>query len=160
MLDLWLATVVTQHGQGAACLIRYADAFVCAFEAHAAAERCSSVRGQRLAQCGLELSGAKTRVLPCRRHRQAGKTRCALLGCAWRWGKDRKGRDHLKRRTARKNRRASRTRLTAWGKENRHLRLPALFTRLPATLRGYANDDGVQGNAASLQEFCNKAMRM
>ena len=51
----------------------------------------------------MQLSAAKTRILPCSRHRLAGKTRCEFLGVELRWGKDRKGQEHLKRRTARQN---------------------------------------------------------
>jgi len=159
-LDLWFETVVKQHCRGEACLIRYADDFVCAFEDQADAERFYNVLGQRLEKFGLELSGAKTRIIPFTRHRQAGKTSFEFLGFEFRWGKDRKGRDHLKRRTARKKLRASLKRFTAWCQENRHLRLPVLFQRLNAKLRGYYNYDGVLGNAASLKEFFNKAIRI
>jgi len=130
------------------------------FEDQADAERFYNVLGQRLEKFGLELSGAKTRLMPCSRHRQAGKTRFELLGFAFRWGKDRKGKEHLKRRTARKKHRSALQRFTAWCKENRHHRWPALFKRLNAKLRGYYNDSGVHGNAASLQEFFNQAMRI
>jgi len=133
---------------------------VCAFEDQADAERFYHVLGQRLETFGLELSGAKTRIIPCSRHRQAGKTRFECLGFECRWGKDRKGRDHLKRRTARKKLRASLKRFTAWCKENRHLRLPVLFQRLNAKLRGYDNYYGVHGNAASLKEFFHNAIRL
>jgi RNA-directed DNA polymerase len=156
-LDLWFEKVVKQHCRGEACLIRYADDFVCAFENQADAERFDPVLGQRLEKFGLELSGAKTRIIPFSRHRQAGKTSFELLGFEFRWGKDRKGRDHLKRRTARKKLRASLQRFTGWCQENRHLRLPVLFQRLNAKLRGYYKYDGVHGNAASLKAFFNKA---
>jgi RNA-directed DNA polymerase len=156
-LDLWFEKVVKQHCRGEACLIRYADDVVCAFENQADAERFDNVLGQRLEKFGLELSGAKTRIIPFSRHRQAGKTSFELLGFEFRWGKDRKGRDHLKRRTARKKLRASLKRFTGWCQENRHLRLPVLFQRLNAKLRGYYKYDGVHGNAASLKAFFNKA---
>jgi hypothetical protein len=133
---------------------------VCAFESQTDAERFYSVLGQRLEKCGLELSAAKTRIIPFSRHRLAGQTSLEFLGFEFRWGKDRKGREHLKRRTARQKLRASLKRFTAWCKENRHLRLPVLFQRLNAKLRGYYNYYGVHGNAASLQEFFNKAIRI
>jgi group II intron reverse transcriptase/maturase len=160
VLDLWFEKVVKQHCRGEACLLRYADDFVCAFEDQADAERFYSVLGQRLEKFGLELSGAKTRIIPFSRHRQARKTSFEFLGFEFRWGKDRKGRDHLKRRTARKKLRASLKRFAVWCKGNRHHRLPVLFQRLNAKLRGYYNYYGVHGNAASLKEFFNKAIRM
>ena len=126
VLDLWFEKVVKQHCRGEACLIRYADDFVCAFEDQADAERFYTVLGQRLGKFGLELSGAKTRIIPFSRHRQAGKTSFEFLGFEFRWGKDREGKDHLKRRTARKKLRSSLKRFTAWCKENRHL--PAAST--------------------------------
>jgi RNA-directed DNA polymerase len=159
-LDIWFAKVVKRPCRGEACLMRYADDVVCAFEAQAEAERFYNGLGRRLEKFGLELSGAKTRIIPFSRYRQAGKMRVEFLGCAFRWGKDRKGQDHRKRRTARKKLRSALKRFTAWCKEPRHLRLPVLFQRLNAKLRGYYHDDGVHGNAASLQEFCNKAIRI
>lgn len=159
-LARWCAKVVKQHGRGAACLLCSADDCVCAFEAQGDAERFESVLGQRLEKCGLALSGAKTRLISFRRHRQARQTRCALLGFECRWGKDRKGREHLQRRTARQKRRASLKRCTAGCQEHRPQRLPGLCQRLTAQRRGSDHDDGVHGNAASLQEFFTKAIRM
>jgi RNA-directed DNA polymerase len=158
--DIWCENVVKQHGRGAACLLRDTDACVCAFADHADAARFDNVLGQRLGKVGRERSGAKTRIIPCSRHRQAGQTSGEFLGLALRWGKDRTGKDHRKRRTARKKLRSALQRCTAWCKENRPHRLPELCTRLNAKRRGYDNDYGVHGNAASLQECCNQAMRM
>ena len=86
--------------------------------------------------------------------------RVEFLGCECRWGKERTGQEHLKRRTARQKRRTSLKRFTAWCKENRHLQLPVRCQRLNAKLRGYYNYDRVYGNAASRLEFCNKAIRI
>ena len=151
--------MVQQHGRGEACLSRDADEFVCAFEHHADAARFYHGLGQRLEHFGRELSGAKPRIIPCSRHRQAGNTRGECLGFECRGGKDRQGRDHLNRRTARQTLRASRKRCTAWCQENRPLRLPVLVQRLTAKLRGYDHDDGVHGHAASLKAFFHTAIR-
>ena len=62
-LDLWFHKVVRKHCRGEACLIRYADDFVCAFEYPEDAERFYRVLGKRLEKFGLELSEAKTRVI-------------------------------------------------------------------------------------------------
>jgi group II intron reverse transcriptase/maturase len=63
-LDLWFQRVVKQHCKGEACLVRYADDFVCGFEYERDAERFYSVLGKRLAKFGLTLSPEKTRVIP------------------------------------------------------------------------------------------------
>ena len=133
---------------------------VCAFAAQGDAERFYTVLGKRREQYGRALSAAKTRIIPFSRHRHAGTTSCEFLGFEFRWGTDRKGKEHLKRRTARKKLRNALQRFTVWGKEHRHLRLPVLVQRLNATLRGDSNAYGVHGNAASLKQFFNRAMRM
>jgi group II intron reverse transcriptase/maturase len=160
VLDSWFANVGKPHCRGEACLIRSADDFVCAFEAQGDAERFDKVLGKRRETFGLELSAAKTRIIPFSRHRHVEKTSFEFLGFAFRWGKDRTGKDHLKRRTARKKLRSALKRFTAWCKENRHLRRSVLCQRLHATLRGYDNYYGVHGNAASLKQFFNSAMRI
>ena len=159
VLDLWCEKGVKRPGRGAAWLMCDADDGVCAFEDQAEAARFSNVRGRRLEKYGLELSGAKTWLIPCSRYRQGGKMRFEVLGVTFRWGKDRQGKDHRKRRTARTKLRSALKRFTVWCKEHRHRRLPVLFPRLNAQLRGSSNDYGVRGNAASRQECFNTAIR-
>jgi hypothetical protein len=152
--------VVKPHGRGEACLIRDADDVGGAVEDQAEAARCDNVRGQRREHFGRARGAATTRMSPCSRARAAGSTSFEGLGCEGRWGRDRQGQDHLKRRTARQTLRTSVTRFTAWGKEPRPLRLPGRFQRRHAKRRGSDHDDGGHGNAASLQEFFNQARRM
>ena len=100
-LDLWCEKVVKRPCPGEACLIRSADDAVCACEQREDAERFSTVRGQRLRTCGLELSGDKTRLWPFSRPPAAAPTRFEFLGFEFHWGKDRAGTEHLQRRTSR-----------------------------------------------------------
>jgi RNA-directed DNA polymerase len=139
VLDLWFHKVVRKHCRGEACLIRYADDFVCAFQYRDDAERFYRVLGKRVGKFGLELSAEKTRVIPFLRHTPSGKSGFEFLGFEFYWGKDRGGRPHLKRRTSRKKLRASLRRFTEWCKENRNLKPGVLFKRLNAKLRGYYN---------------------
>jgi RNA-directed DNA polymerase len=157
-LDRWFERVVKQPCRGEACLIRYADDFVCACERQPEAERFYTMLGQRLGTFGLELSAEKTRVIPFSRQPPAPKTSVECLGFECRWDKDRAGQDHITRRTARKKRRNSLKRCTQWCRENRHLRLGVLLARLKAKLRGYDNDDGVPGNFAGLKPFFSHAL--
>ena len=157
-LDLWFERVVKQHCRGEACLIRYADDFVCAFEEQHEAERFYKALGQRLQKFGLELSAGKTRVIAFSKHPPVGKESFDFLGFEFRWGKDRAGKAHLKRRTARKRLQSSLKRFTAWCKGNRHLRQKARFAELNRKLRGYYNYYGVIGNSARLNEFYYHAM--
>jgi len=160
VLDLWFQKVVVPHCSGEACLIRYADDFVCAFEKQEDAQRFYEALGKRLGKFGLELSSEKTRIIPFSPTSRPGKTSFNFLGFEFRWGRDRAGKPHVKRRTARKNLRDSLKRFNAWCKQNRHLRLPELFHQLNAKLRGYFNYYGVYGNISSLVLFFYKAMRL
>jgi len=159
-LDLWFHKVVRKHCRGEACLIRYADDFVCAFQYQEDAERFYGVLGKRLGKFDLEVSAEKTRMIPFDRQRPSGKTGFDFLGFEFYWGKDRGGRPHLKRRTSRKKLRASLKRFTEWCKESRNLRLGELFRRLNAKLRGYYNYYGVIGNYVSLMQFFQQAIQI
>jgi RNA-directed DNA polymerase len=158
--DLWFHKVVKPRGGGEACLIRYADDCVCAFHYQADAERSYRELGQRLGRFGLALSPDKTRVIPFTRQQVPGHTSFDFLGCEFRWGRDRAGKPHRKRRTSRKKLRTSRTRVTEWGKEKCRYRLKDLLREVKAQLRGDYHDDGVNGNSASLQEFFTCVIRI
>lgn len=160
VLDLWFQYVVKKRGRGEACLIRYADDFVCAFQYQADAEWFYQALGPRLGKFGLALAEEKTRVIPFPRYRPTGQARFEFLGFEYYWGQDRGGRPHLKRRTARRKLRSALKRFTAWCRESRHLRLRVLFRQLNAKLRGYYNYYGVIGNYASLEQFFTAAMRI
>jgi RNA-directed DNA polymerase len=133
---------------------------VSAFQYREDAERFYAVLGKRLGKFGLELSEAKTRIISFSRHHEPGKTSFDFLGFEFRWGKDRSGKPHLKRRTSRKKLHNSLVRFTEWCKENRHLRLNELFRQLNAKLRGYYNYYGVHGNSKSLNQFFQSAKRI
>jgi RNA-directed DNA polymerase len=160
VLDLWFHKVVRPRCRGEACLIRYADDFVCAFQYRADAERFYQVLGQRLGKFGLELSADKTRVIAFSQHHEPGKTSFDFLGFEFRWGKDRAGKPHLKRRTSRKKLRDSLRRFSEWCKQACRSRLAELFKGLNAKLRGYYNYYGVHSNYASLQQFYGCAIRI
>jgi RNA-directed DNA polymerase len=107
---------------------------VCAFEKLEDAQRFYAVLGKRLGKFGLELSAEKTRIIPFSSTIKPGKTSFDFLGFEFRWGKDRKGKPHVGRRTAPKNLRSSLKRFKEWCKESRSLRLPELFKLLNAKL--------------------------
>ena len=159
VLDLWFEKVVKRHCHGEARLIRFADDFVCAFENQVDAERFYQVLGKRLGKFGLELSAEKTRIIPFSRTIQPGKEKFDFLGFEFRWGKDRAGKAHLKRRTSRKKLRNSLNQFGEWCKQNRRQKLRDLFGQLNAKLRGYYNYYGVNGNYEGLRQFYDEAMR-
>jgi group II intron reverse transcriptase/maturase len=153
VLDLWFQKVVIPHCSGEACLIRYADDFVCAFAKEADARRFHEALMARMKKFNLELSVEKTHIIPFSPTGQEGSTPFNFLGFEFRWGKDRAGKPHIERRTARKSLQNSLTSFKLWFKENRHRRLPELFRLLNAKLKGYYNHFGVHGNLRSLAFF-------
>jgi RNA-directed DNA polymerase len=159
-LDLWFQEVVKKHCQGEACLIRYADDFVCGFEYEQDAQRFYKAMGLRLEKFGLRLAAAKTRILRFCRSDEPGTTRFDFLGFEFFWGPDRKGEPRVQRRTSRKKLRNSLANFTQWCKQSRHVPLRKLFPQLKQKLRGYYNYYGVTGNFDGLQEFfeCGKAI--
>jgi group II intron reverse transcriptase/maturase len=159
-LDLWFHKVVKPRCRGEACLIRYADDFVAAFQHQDDAEWFYQELSQRLAKFGLELSADKTRVIPFSQHHDLGKTSFDFLGFEFRWGKDRTGTPRVKRRTSRKKLRNSLQQFTEWCKIKCRDGLKDLFRGLNAKLRGYYNYYGVNGNYASLQQFFHQAQAL
>lgn len=158
-LDEWFQHVVKKHCRGEACLIRYADDFVCAFEREGDAERFYQVLGKRLEKFGLELSAEKTRVIAFDRG-QSEQEGFEFLGFEFRWGRDRQGKAHVKRRTSRKKLRSSLDRFTEWCRQKRPCPVKDWFKELKPKLQGYYNYYGVSGNHASLQQFFGEAMQI
>jgi len=157
-LDLWFHEVVKWHSKGEACLIRYADDFVCGFEHQDEAQHFYGALEHRLEKFGLQLAAAKSRVIPFSPNGEPGATRFDFLGFEFSWGKDRAGNPHVKRRTSRKKLRNSLANFTQWCKQSRHVPLRELFSLLKLKLRGYYNYYGVSGNSNGLKEFFNEAM--
>jgi group II intron reverse transcriptase/maturase len=160
VLDLWFHRVVKPRCRGEACLIRYADDFVAAFQYREDAERFYRELKERLEKIELELSEEKTRVIEFSPQKDLGKTGFDFLGFEFRWGRDRKGKPHLKRRTSRKKLRSSLKRFTEWCRVKCRYGRRELFRELNAKLRGYYNYYGVNGNYASLKQFFDQAMRI
>ncbi|MFZ5534583.1 MAG: group II intron reverse transcriptase/maturase, partial [Patescibacteria group bacterium] len=152
-LDLWFQKVVIPHCSGEACLIRYADDFVCAFEKEEDAKRFYQALGERLKKFNLELSAEKTHILPFSPTGPRRNASFNFLGFEFRWGIDRAGKPHVEKRTAHKSLRNSLSRFKLWLKDHRHLRLPDLLRLLNTKLTGYFNHFGVHGNLRSLQFF-------
>lgn len=158
-LDLWFHRVVKPQCRGEAFLLRYADDFVCGFEHQEEARRFYNMLGERLRKFKLELSAEKTRVIQFSQHLPESES-FDFLGFEYRWDKDRSGKRQVKRRTSRRKLWKAVERLTAWCRENRHLRLSEQIERLNAKLRGHYQYYGVNGNGKSLNNFFYSAIRI
>ena len=135
-LDLGWQQVVKPCGRGEACLIRDADDVVAAVQHQDEADRFSQALGPRLGKFGLEVAPDKTRGIPLSHRHARGITSFDLLGFEFRWGTDRGGKPHLKRRPARQKRRNSLKRFTAGCRETCRSRMRDVFRDLNAKRRG------------------------
>jgi RNA-directed DNA polymerase len=160
VLDQWFQDVVKKHCQGEACLIRYADDFVCGFEHEQDAQRFYKVLGLRLEKFGLQLATAKTRILRFCRSDEPGTARFDFLGFEFFWGNDRQGVRRVQRRTSRKKLRNSLVNFTQWCKQSRPMPLREFFPLLKLKLRGYYNYYGIPGNSDGIREFYEHSMQI
>ena len=151
VLDVWFHRQVLKRCRGEACLIRYADDFVCGFEHREDAEFFVEALKERLAQFKLELAEEKTAIHEFRRTRP--ENRFDFLGFEFYWSRDKKGRPHLKKRTSRKKLRSSLEDFTSWIRTHRSVPIRELFRKLNSKLRGYYNYYGVIDNSPSLWTF-------
>jgi group II intron reverse transcriptase/maturase len=152
VLDLWFERVVWKKVRGQAVLMRYADDFITAFEKEEEAEAFLGWLKERLKKFGLELAEEKTRKIRFSKEmKQNGAFE--FLGFEYRWHISRKGKAHVRRRTAPTRLRKAVAAFSMWIKENRHLGTGALLWQLRPKLMGYWNYYGVRGNFASLNKF-------
>lgn len=159
VLDLWFRDVVSRGCKGKAFMIRYADDFVCGFDNEEDAMQFRKALEFRLEKFGLELAPDKTRVIKFDRSDKSGASRFDFLGFEFHWGVDRKGKDHIIRRTSRKKLRNSLQNFTQWCRQNRNLPIGELFETLNRKLRGYYNYYAITGNFEGINEFYYNAKR-
>jgi len=160
VLDLWFTKVIKPQCEGQAYICRFADDFVCAFQYKREAETFYDELDRRLKKFGLELSKEKTRLISFSRFRKEERTSFVFLGFEFRWGVSRRGKDIIKRKTAKKKFKQALRRFTEWIKRYRNKRKPWIFGRLNAKLRGYYNYYGVIGNMEMLLKYFNSVMRL
>lgn len=160
VLDLWFTKRIKPKSQGQTYLCRYADDFVCAFQYKREAENFYDELDRRLAKFGLELSKEKTKVIRFSRFKKEDKTSFDFLGFEFRWGTSRKGKDIIKRKTAKKKFKLGISKFTEWIKKHRNKKMPWLFSRLNMKLRGYYNYYGIVGNMRKLIDYFDMVMRL
>jgi RNA-directed DNA polymerase len=149
--DLWMEKVVKPKNNGRTCMCRYADDIVCAFQYKVEAESFYAMLIERLKKFNLEISTEKTKIIGFSPF-QKGTSFC-FLGFELRWEKDRKGKDRIVRRTAKKKFQASIQRFSEWIKKYRDQRIKWILDRVNAILRGHYNYYGVIGNFDSLKKY-------
>ena len=167
VMDAWFEDEVRPRLYGSGYLIRYADDFVIVLTRHEDVERVMVALGKRLGRFGLTLHPDKTRVVPFEPPRggDGGKrsqrpVTFDFLGFTHYWGKSRKNRWIVKRKTARDRFGRARKQVEAWVRQNRHLPVAEQHRRICLMIRGHCAYYGITGNAQCLRSFVREVGRV
>jgi len=168
-LDLWFEQTVRPRLHGPSFMIRYADDAVLSFKKEEDARRTLSVLGKRLARYGLTLHPEKTRLIRFTRPPWGGgggptpprkPETLDFLGFTHHWGRSRKGRWIVKRRTSRSRLSRALRDLARWCRGNRHLPVREQHRLLSLKLRGHYSYYGMTGNGDSIAAYHHFAQRI
>lgn len=155
VLDVWFEQQVRPRLKGRAFLVRYADDAVMVFETEVDARRVLDVLPKRFGKYGLRLHPEKTRLVRFTKPRGGPKPSGSdrdhpgsfeLLGFRHFWGRSRKGRWVVKRKTASSRFSRALHRIAIWCRVNRHLPIGHQHRALSAKLRGHDAYYGITGN--------------
>ena len=167
VLDRWFVEQVLPRMRGPAHLIRYADDFVIIFADESDARRVMKVLAKRFGKYGLALHPEKTRLIDCRRPGGSGKDGGGgrpptfdFLGFTHYWGRSRKGKPVVKRKTAQSRFSRSLVRVALWCKRHRHKSIADQQRYLSAVLRGHYSYYGLTGNGRALGAFRHQLVRI
>jgi group II intron reverse transcriptase/maturase len=156
VLDKWFEGRMKPQLRGMAFLIRYADDFVLVMALEEDARRVLDELPKRFEEYGLELHPDKTRLVKfCRPGDGAGSGGGSfdLLGFTHYWGKSRRGKWVVKRRTSKGRFRRACWVVAEWCRKYRHERVSEQHKALRSKLLGHYNYYGITGNWDALERF-------
>jgi len=165
-LDQWFEEEVKPRMKGRAFLIRYADDFVMGFEVEEDAHRVMEALPRRLERFGLAIQEAKTRKVDFRGPGRPGgkaddrRDSFDFLGFTHHWGKSRKGRWVVRRKTARDRLRRSLQAIARWCRAHRHDPVRGQHADLTAKMRGHYSYYGVTFNSRALARYAYQVRRL
>jgi group II intron reverse transcriptase/maturase len=150
VIDNWFVREVRPRLKGRAVLIRYADDLVFLFARKEDAERVLNVLPKRLGKYGLSLHPDKTRLVPFRRPDRdeggSGPGTFDFLGFTHHWGKSRKDKWVVKKRTARDRFSRALRHIRSWCRAHRHDDVKEQHRALARKLNGHYAYYGVTSN--------------
>ena len=155
VLDTWWVEQVQPRLRGRAFMIRYADDFVMVFEREDDAQRVMQVLPKRLDRFGLTLHPEKTRLISFHRPEWPDRSSSVFdfVGFTLFWGRTRKGKWSLKRKTAKGRFTRAMRAMNVWMRRARHVPIGRQAERLSAKLRGHFQYYGVRGNSMAITRF-------
>ncbi|MHC5112639.1 MAG: group II intron reverse transcriptase/maturase [Planctomycetota bacterium] len=154
-LDEFIANWRRDAAHGEVYVVRYADDAVLAFEHENDARTLRQALIGHLAQFGLEVNEAKTRLVAFgqRPWRQGTSGTFEFLGFTHYAGASRTGSYLVQRKTARKRLRRSLRLVSDWCRANRHKPVRWQWSRLSMMLQGHYGYYGIRGNYRTLARF-------
>ena len=150
VLDKWFEQEAKPRLITSARLIRFADDAVLLTRNARDAERLMKVLPKRFHRFGLQLHPGKTCVTEFVPHK---KTRVDFLGFTYYWGKTRRGRWGIHRKTMKSRFARSLKVIGEWCRRYRHRPLPEQYAHLCCKVRGHYAYFGISGNSVSLKRF-------
>ncbi|MBS9405633.1 group II intron reverse transcriptase/maturase [Halomonas sp. TRM85114] len=153
VLDEWFEKDVKPRLQGRAFSVRFADDAVLAFSNEADARKVMEVLPKRFARFGLTLHPTKTRMVRFRPHREQRAETFDFLGFTHYWGKSRRGRWIIKRKTVKDRFRRGVNRIAQWCRWNRHLPIHEQHRIVSRKIQGHFAYYGIRSNIRALGRF-------
>lgn len=163
VMDKWFETEVRPRLKGRAAQNRFADDLVIIFEREEDARRVMRVLPKRFGKYGLLLHPEKTKLVEFHRpHGNGGKGtgNFDYLGFTHYWGKSRKGKCVVKRKTAKDRLARSLRNAETWCKRNRHVKVSEQSRILTLKLRGHYSYYGITGNMMALVRYYRALRRI
>jgi len=168
VLDAWFEHQVKPRMTGRCFLIRYADDAVLCFAHAGDAQRVMEALPKRLERFGLELHPSKTRLLAFApptdvpRDDEPGRPNrgtFTFLGFTHYWGRSRRGRPLVKRKTSSDRLSRSLHAVRQWCRMHRHAPVSEQHRRLSRKMLGHYAYYGITGNSRSLGMFYEQVKR-
>ena len=163
VLDKWFEDVVKPRLEGDAFLIRYADDATVVFSCESDARKVMAVLPKRFAKYGLTLHPTKTRLLDFRQPKgpdggggggsSSRPSTFDLLGFTHYWGRSRRGKWVVKRKTSKKSFCRAVRDVALWCRRFRHAKLWWQHQTLTRKLHGHNGYYGITGNSRALGRF-------
>jgi group II intron reverse transcriptase/maturase len=167
-LDRWVVRWAAERGRGRVVVVRYADDFVLGFERERDARAMAEALPERLSHCGLELHGAKTRLLEFGRYAAERRARRGerrpetfdFLGFTHYCGRTRSGRFTVKRKTQGQRMKRKLREVGREARRRRHWPVGMQQQWLSAVLRGHYAYYGLPHNYRWLKNFYAQVRRL
>lgn len=164
VLDRWWIEEVKPRLRGKAFLVRFADDFVIVFSDRSDALRVHEVMPKRFARFGLTVHPDKTRLICFERPRRDGSGprpgSFDFLGFTHFWARSRRGKNVLKRKTAKGRFAQALRRIGEWMRRARHFPIAEQAVVLRAKLLGHYQYYGIRGNSRSISHFRYQALSL